>query len=68
MTDRDPHPDSMPENDHDERTGIEQIVDAPADDVERGEGEPDPDSLTSAGLADGVGGTGGVGNQDDDAE
>ncbi len=64
MTDRDPHPDSLPEHDHDERTDIEQIVEPRAVDVERGDGEPEPDA-TSAGLPDGVGGTS---VQDDDAQ
>ena len=71
--DRDPHPDSPPANDddarEDERSDIEQIVGARKDAVERGEGGREPDSFTSAGLPDGVGGTGGVTkNQDDDAQ
>ncbi|MEO8375866.1 MAG: hypothetical protein ABI471_11615 [Sphingomonas bacterium] len=64
MTDRDPNPDSPPANDdearEDERSDIEQIVEARKDAVERGEGEREPDSFTSDGLPDGVGGTGGV--------
>ena len=71
--DRDPHPDSPPANDddgrEDERSDIEQIVEARKDAVERGEGGREPDSFTSAGLPDGVGGTGGITkNQDDDAQ
>ncbi len=44
------------------------MVDARKDAVERGEGGREPDSFTSTGIPDGVGGTGGVTkNQDDDA-
>ena len=69
MTDRDPHPDSLPDNDNEKRTDIEQIVEAREDATERGEGGDEPDSFTSAGLPDGVGGTGGITkNQDDDAQ
>lgn len=69
MTDRDPHPDSLPENDNDARSDIEQAVEARKDAVERGEGGREPDSFTSPGMEDGVGGTGGVvKNQDDDAQ
>jgi len=68
MTDRDPHPDSLPDNDNEKRTDVEQIVEAREDADERGEGGREPDSLTSASLPDGVGGTGGITtNQDDDA-
>jgi hypothetical protein len=67
MNDRDPHPDSLPENDTDQR--IEQAVEARKDAVERGEGGREPDSFTAPGEFDGVGGTGGVvKNQDDDAQ
>lgn len=69
MTDSDPHPDSMPDNDNDERSDIEQVVEARKDAVERGEGGVEPDSFTSTGVPDGVGGTGGVTkNQEDDAQ
>ena len=69
MTDRDPHPDSLPDNDNEKRIDIEQIVEAREDAVQRGEGGDEPDSFTSAGLPDGVGGTGGITkNQDDDAQ
>lgn len=65
----DPHPDSLPENDNDDRSDIEQAVEARKDAVERGEGGREPDSFTSPGMEDGVGGTGGVvKNQDDDAQ
>ena len=67
--DRDPHPDSPSEHDNDERSDIEQLVEARADAVERGEGGEEPETFTAPGLADGVGGTGGVTkNQDDDAQ
>jgi hypothetical protein len=67
MSDR--HPDSLPENDTDARSDIEQAVEARKDAVERGEGGREPDAFTSPGMEDGVGGTGGVvKNQDDDAQ
>lgn len=71
MTDRkaDPHPDSPPEHDEDERSDIEQVVEARSDAVARGEGGEEPDTFTAPGLPDGVGGTGGVTkNQDEDAQ
>jgi hypothetical protein len=68
MTDRDPHPDSLPDNDNDARSDIEQIVEAREDAVERGEGGREPDSFTSAGEPDGVGGTGGVTKNQDDVQ
>ncbi|MDF0489518.1 hypothetical protein PX554_15380 [Sphingomonas sp. H39-1-10] len=53
----------------DERSDIQQIVEARKDAVERGEGGPEPDPLARQGEADGVGGTGGVvKNQDSDAQ
>ena len=65
----DPHPDSLPDNDNDTRSDIEQAVEARKDAVERGEGRREPDAFTSPGMEDGVGGTGGVvKNQDDDAQ
>jgi len=66
--DRDPHPDSLPENDNDERSDIEQIVEARKDAVERGEGGREPDTFTDAGTPDGVGGTGGVTKNQDDVQ
>jgi hypothetical protein len=68
MTDRDPHPDSPPEADNDNRSDIEQIVDARKDAVERGEGGREPDAFTSSGIPDGVGGTGGVTKNQDDTQ
>ncbi len=69
MTDRDPHPDSLPDADNDERSDIEQVVEARKDAVERGEGGDPVESFISSGMPDGVGGTGGVTkNQDDDAQ
>jgi len=64
------HPDSLPpEVEQDERSDIEQAVEARSDAVARGEGGREPDSFTSSGIPDGVGGTGGVTkNQDDDAQ
>jgi hypothetical protein len=60
MTDRAPHPGSPPAADHDDRSDLEQVVEARKDAAERGEGGREPDTLTSPGLPDGVGGTGGV--------
>ncbi|MEO7169734.1 MAG: hypothetical protein ABIY39_05090 [Sphingomonas sp.] len=71
MTDREPHPDSPPETDNadkDERSDIEQVVEARKDAVERGEGGREPDSFTSPGVPDGVGGTGGVTKNQDDTQ
>ena len=72
MTDRksDPHPDSPPEHDEDdERSDIEQVVEARGDAVTRGEGGDEPDTFTAPGLPDGAGGTGGVTKrQDKDAQ
>ena len=58
-----------PEADDDDRSDIEKMVEARKDAVERGEGGAEPDSFTSTGVPDGVGGTGGITkNQDDDAQ
>jgi len=66
---RDSHPDSPPERDEDERSDIEQVVEARSDAVERGEGGEEPETFTAPGLPDGVGGTGGVTKtQDKDAQ
>lgn len=61
--------DSLPEADKDPRSDIEQAVEARKGAVERGEGGDEPDVLTSPGMADGVGGTGGVTkNQEGDGQ
>lgn len=53
----------------DERSDLEQMVEARKDAVERGEGGKEPDAFTSPGDFDDVGGTGGVvKNQDEDAQ
>lgn len=53
----------------DERSDIEQAVEARADALARGEGGDEPERFTSPGMPDGAGGTGGVvRNQDDDAQ
>ncbi|MEE8610808.1 MAG: hypothetical protein V3V60_00425 [Sphingomonas aquatilis] len=67
-------PDDAPENDpdalradtrKDERSDIEQAVEARADAVARGEGGPEPVRFTDTGEFDGNSGTGGeVKNQD----
>ena len=65
MTDRD----TPPTDDSDPRSDIQQAVEARKDAVERGEGGAEPEVFASAGMADGVGGTGGVvKNQEDDAQ
>ena len=71
MTDTTPdtHPDSIPnKGERDERSDLEQIVEARKDAVERGEGGREPDSFTSSGVPDGVGGTGGVTKNQDDVQ
>ena len=53
----------------DGRSDLQQEVEARKDAVERGEGGHEPDTFTSPGLPDGVGGTGGeTKNQGDDAQ
>ena len=70
----DPHPgtdpDSPPEvRNEDDRSDIEQAVSSRSDAVARGEGGPEPETMTESGMHDGVGGTGGVvRNQDLDAQ
>ncbi|WP_151955119.1 hypothetical protein [Sphingomonas sp. EC-HK361] len=60
------HPDSERDDD---RSDLEQIVEARSDAVKRGEGGEEPATLKDPGMPDGVGGTGGVTrNQDDDAQ
>jgi len=66
---RDPHADSPPEPDEDERSDIEQEVEARSDAVARGEGGEEPATFTAPGLPDGPGGTGGITKtQDKDAQ
>lgn len=68
MTDRNNNRDASPER-KDERSDIQQAVEARKDAVERGEGGPEPDSMTAPGLFSGNAGTGGeTKNQDDDAQ
>lgn len=53
----------------DERSDLEQAVEARKDAVERGEGGREPESMTAPGLFSGNAGTGGeTKNQDDDAQ
>ncbi|TPG12833.1 hypothetical protein [Sphingomonas oligophenolica] len=57
------------DRDEDQRSDIEQKVASRADAVARGEGGPEPETLTDPGMPDGVGGTGGVTkNQGRDAQ
>lgn len=64
---RDPHPDSPPESDHDRRSDLERAVEDRNREVENVEGRPasgPPDGVDGA-----VGGTGGMTkNQDDTAQ
>ncbi len=54
-----------PSNREDERSDLQQAVEARADALARGEGGPEPDPMTAPGDYAGVGGTGGeVKNQD----
>ena len=66
--DSDGTPENGPENNKDERSDLEQIVEARKDAVERGEGGEEPESFTSPGVPDGVGGTGGVTKNQDDVQ
>lgn len=53
----------------DSRSDLQQEVEARKDAVERGEGGPEPETLTAPGLFSGSAGTGGeTKNQDDDAQ
>ncbi|NIJ25103.1 hypothetical protein [Sphingomonas japonica] len=68
MTDPDPHPDSLPAADHDDRSDIERAVEGENRDIENVQGG-DTSPLEPSGVPDGVGGTGGVTkNQDRDAQ
>ena len=74
MTDRNTQADAAGERERDTRKGnprsdLQQEVEARKDAVERGEGGPEPDSMTAPGLFSGNAGTGGeTKNQDDDAQ
>lgn len=66
MTDRtpDPHPDSLPEADHDHRSDLERAVNDTNRDIENVQDDTPPEGVEGA-----VGGTGGVvKNQDDTAQ
>jgi hypothetical protein len=68
MSDRDTPPTPAAERE-DERSDLQQAVEARKDAVERGEGGPEPDNMTAPGLFSGNAGTGGeTKNQDDDAQ
>lgn len=68
MTDRNPQPDDTHDRE-DERSDLQQEVEARKDAVERGEGGPEPEPLIAPGLFSGNAGTGGDSkNQDDDAQ
>jgi hypothetical protein len=69
MTDHDPRADSLPDQDEDPRSDLQQEVEARADAVARGEGGNHRSPLDDAGTFDGNSGTGGtVKNQDDMAQ
>lgn len=68
MTDRNSNHAAPPER-KDDRSDLQQAVEARKDAVERGDGGPEPDSMTAPGLFSGNAGTGGeTKNQDDDAQ
>jgi hypothetical protein len=68
MTERNPQPDATQDRE-DDRSDLQQEVEARKDAVERGEGGPEPESMTAPGLFSGNAGTGGeTKNQDDDAQ
>ena len=68
MTDRNKNH-NAPLKREDERSDIQQAVEARKDAIERGEGGPEPDSMTAPALFSGNAGTGGeTKNQDDDAQ
>ncbi len=69
----DPHldraPDTFPPGADDNRSDIEQEVEARSDAVAHGEGGREPDLFESSGMPDGPGGVGGLTkNQDHDAQ
>jgi len=74
MTDRNTQADAAGERERDARKGdprsdLQQEVEARKDAVERGEGGPEPESMTAPGMFSGNAGTGGEAkNQDDDAQ
>ncbi|WP_174286797.1 hypothetical protein [Sphingomonas bacterium] len=69
MTDTDMEDARRIREEKDPRSDLEQEVEARSDAIERGEGGPEPETITEPGLPDGIGGTGGVTkNQDDDAQ
>ena len=63
-------PNTLPEDrNQDQRSDLQQEVESRSDAVGRGEGGPEPETMTDPGMPDGVGGTGGVTkNQGDDAQ
>ncbi|MCP3729163.1 hypothetical protein M9978_01875 [Sphingomonas sp. MG17] len=70
MTDRDPHPDSPPEADHDRRSDLEQATTGTNRDIEQvEEAESGVTSEPPEGVDGAVGGTGGVTkNQEETAQ
>jgi hypothetical protein len=52
-------PDDLPQRREDERSDLQQIVEARADAVARGEGGAEPGTFTDTGAFDGNSGTGG---------
>lgn len=74
MTDRNAQANAAGEREREARKGdprsdLQQNVEARRDAIERGEGGPEPESITAPGLFSGNAGTGGeTKNQDDDAQ
>ena len=52
----------------DDRSDIEQAVESRSDAVERGEGGPEPETMTAPGMFSGSSGTGGVVRNQDASE
>ncbi len=69
MTDRDPHPDSLPQDNHDSHSDIEQATTGTNRDIEN---VVETDTGSASDTPDGVGGENGAGgvvhNQDDLAQ
>ena len=69
MTDTDMEEARRIRDEKDPRSDLQQEVEARSDAVDRGEGGPEPETMTHPGMPDGVGGTGGVvKTQGDDAQ
>lgn len=59
---------TAPNRKEDGRSDIERAVQARSDAVARGEGGPEPETMTAPGMEDGVGGTGGEVKRDTETQ